>query len=146
MIQLKPTDASELALLFDMERAVGTRELIIPSSTEAHRAQMDDPMFKYLSIVDGEVALGFLILCLDADGRSVEFRRIVVATKNAGTGQRAIQLMEAYCGRALQRSRVWLDVFPSNTVARHIYEKLGYVQFGERHVEGRMLLLFDKVI
>lgn len=145
MIELIPTRHSELPLLIEMEQAPGTREFIIDTPAGAHRANLDDARFVYLSVVDRQTTLGFLILHLDSDERSVEFRRILIAEKNHGAGQAAIVLMEAYCRTALKRSRVWLDVFANNAAARHVYEKLGFQRFGERCFEGRALLLYHKL-
>jgi RimJ/RimL family protein N-acetyltransferase len=75
---------------------------------------------------------------------TVEFRRIVVASKGKGLGQLAIKEMEQYCAEHLNCSKVWLDVFESNSRGIHIYQKLGYTQFKEALYEGRSLLFMEK--
>ena len=141
MIELRPTRADELALLVQLENAPGTREFVTPNMLDVHRTNLARDDFVYLSILENQAVVGVIILHLDADPHSVEFRRIVVGDKNRGIGQQAIRAMEAWC-RSLGRLRVWLDVFETNLRARHLYEKLGYRCFGQSAFEGRVLLLY----
>jgi diamine N-acetyltransferase len=142
MIALRPTCADELALLVELENAPGTREFITPNTPEVHRANLARDEFVYLSILEPDAVVGVIILHLDAEPHSVEFRRIVVRDKDRGVGQQAIRAMEAWC-RGLGRSRVWLDVFETNLRARHVYEKLGYRRFGQSAFDGRVLFLYE---
>jgi len=143
MIELRPTRADELGLLVQLENAPGAREFITPNTLDVHRANLARDEFVYLSILERQAVVGLIILHLDAEPRSVEFRRIVVRDKNRGVGQQAIRAMEAWC-RGLGRSRVWLDVFETNPRARHLYEKLGYRHFGQSAIEGRVLFLYER--
>jgi diamine N-acetyltransferase len=145
MIELRPTRADELALLVQLENAPGTREFIMPNSLDVHRTNLACDDFVYLSIVECSAIVGVIILHLDAERHSVEFRRIVVHDKNRGIGQQAVRAMEAWC-RGLGRPRIWLDVFEANHRARHLYEKLGYRHFGQSVFEGRVLLLYEHEI
>ncbi len=129
-----------------MEADEDTVEFITPYSLETHASVFRRDDIVYLSIVDETQLLGFLILCLDADGVSVEFRRIVVSEKGRGTGQGAIAEMECFCRATLGRSRIWLDVFEFNERGRHIYEKLGYTRFGAKKHDGETLILYEKVL
>src|SRR5262245_42555732 len=135
-------DASHFAKL---ETEADATPFIIPYTLEQHRLYLEDASKVYLRILDNSV-IGFILLVLDGDGRSVEFRRIVVGPKGLGIGQRAILLMENFCRSRLSRSRIWLDVFENNLRGQHIYERLGYSKFGESNHEGRRLLLYEKDI
>ncbi len=92
------------------------------------------------------VLAGFFILGLVEDKKSVEFRRIVVATKGQGIGQTAIGLMERFCRATLGRTRIWLDVFESNARSRHIYEKLGYRKCGQQAHADKTLIVYEKLL
>jgi RimJ/RimL family protein N-acetyltransferase len=105
-----------------------------------------DPGLVYLRIIADDKLKGFVMLALDPDQSSVEFRRIVVSTKGLGIGQSAIAKMEEFCRVELGRSRIWLDVFEYNHRGRHIYEKLGYRRFGESVIDGNVLLLYEKTL
>lgn len=118
--------------------------MILPYSLARHEREFARKENIYLSILRDDRLTGFIILGLDEDGSSVEFRRIVVATRGGGTGQQAIFRMEEYCRDELRRYRVWLDVFADNLRGQHIYRKLGYRQFDKGDLGGRILLYFVK--
>ena len=140
---LLQTKREELERIHEMEQGEA-RRFIIPYSLERHLIEFARPDVIYRSIqVDGEL-IGFVILVLDSDGRSVEFRRIVVSAPGRGYGRRAVEIVNETCRRELGRSRVWLDVFESNHRARHVYEQCGYRQFGRSEHEGRTLLLYER--
>lgn len=136
--------AADLPLFARMEQSGDAADFVIPYSLKEHQRKFANPDFVYLTVQQDAVIAGFLILVLDSDGRSVEFRRIVVARPGEGIGQTAIQQMEQFCASTLGRQRIWLDVFESNQRGRHIYEKLGYLQFSESFHHGKRLLLFEK--
>lgn len=134
-------DASDFAAL---ERDRDVRPFILPYDVVRHRRTMAEPDVVYLRILDQDGLAGFIILVLDRDGSSIEFRRVVVSKPGRGIGQEAIAQMERYAVEVLHRSRVWLDVFEENERARHLYEKLGYSRFGTSVDGERRLLLYEK--
>ncbi|RZV48875.1 MAG: N-acetyltransferase [Pseudomonadales bacterium] len=144
MIELRDTVADELATFCEMDRDADTREHITLYSLKEHQREFERADIVYLSIYAASKLAGYFILALDPDSRSVEFRRIVVSAKGSGIGQAAIAAMETYCIERLQRQRIWLDVFESNSRGRHIYQKLGYRQCDNAESDGRNLLLMQK--
>jgi len=143
-IVLERASAEDIGAFVAMEQERDVRPFIIPYDEPKHREVMADPRVTYLRILDRDGASGFVILVLDRDGESVELRRIVVTRRERGIGQDAIAQVEHYVSEVLRRSRVWLDAFEENERARHIYEKLGYVRFGDSLQDGRRLLLYEK--
>lgn len=143
-IELRASELSELAAFGDMENAVDTAEFILPYTLGKHQAEFARDEITYLSIYRGSSLVGYFILVRETDGRSVEFRRIVVAAKGEGIGQVAIRQMESWCRDQLGCERIWLDVFDFNRRGQHIYRKLGYRQFDSTELDGKLLLLFEK--
>ena len=143
-ITLRPTDADELAGLTRLEQDTDTAPHILPTTLQQHRAQFARDDILYLTIERGGDACGYFILVLEADGRSVEFRRVVVAPRGTGIGQRAIPLMETWCRDRLGRRRIWLDVFDSNPRGQYVYEKLGYRRFDTASYDHRLLYFYQK--
>lgn len=143
-VEIERAGADDLPQFAEMEQEPETRSFIVSYTLEEHRRSFADPEIIYLRILDDREIVGFFILALDPDGRSVEFRRIVVACRGKGIGQHAIARMEAFCRDSLARTRIWLDVFEDNALARHVYEKGGYVRFGEVAGEDCRLLLYEK--
>lgn len=144
MVRIEKAVAEDSELFAVLEQASDNEKYILPYSRDEHELKMLDPSIVYLRIVDDFRLMGFIILSLDSDGKSIEFRRIVVAEKGRGIGQLAISAMEQFARTELRRSRVWLDVFDHNRRGLHIYEKLGYERFGESDFAGRKLLLYQK--
>lgn len=144
MITLERASLDDAAMFVEMEADEGVRDFIIPYTQAEHSRNLSNPQLIYLRILSGEKPVGFMILNLDADGNSVEFRRIVVATRGKGIGQSAITLMEEFCRNELARARTWLDVFEHNARGQHIYEKLGYVRRGESTHGEKALLIYEK--
>lgn len=141
-ITLRDTRAEELPAICEMEQGEA-RSFIIPYSPERHREEFGKPAVVYKSIYGGDQLIGFVMLALDPDGQSVEFRRIVVSEPGRGIGKRAIEMVRDLCRSELGRTRLWLDVFETNERARHVYEKSGYRRFGASAHEGRTLLLYE---
>ncbi len=144
-IHLRPCSREELQILDAMDRQAHARDFVIQTGLEAHQKQFDTPGVTYLVIENAQgECCGYFILVLEVDGRSVEFRRILVDEHRRGIGQAAITEMENYCRREYEAGRIWLDVFEDNQLGMHIYEKLGYRRFSEDSFEGRRLFLYEK--
>ena len=135
----------ELGRICEMEQGEA-RNFIIPYPLNRHQAEFARPDVVYKSIWRGGQHIGFLILVLDSDARSVEFRRIVVTEPGRGYGKRVVGMIDDICRHELGRARVWLDVFETNERARHVYEQCGYRRFGKSEHEGRTLLLYEKAV
>ncbi len=144
MIEVRSSDRGELAEFSSMETAPDTADYILAYDTARHRAEFARDDIVYLSIYEDKRLVGFFILALETDPKSVEFRRIVIADRGRGIGQAAIPLMEEYCRVQLGRRRIWLDVFEFNHRGRHVYEKLGYRLFDQGELNGKTLLFFEK--
>lgn len=143
MLRLKGSLPDEIAKMIALESESDARSFIIAYSAEKHLEEMQKSDVIYLSIYNGELFLGFIILVKD-DNQSVEFKRIVVAQKGKGIGQLAIKLMEQYCKENLNARRIWLDVFAANLRGQHIYKKMGFQQTGADEINGETILFFEK--
>ena len=142
---IRDAKREELGRICEMEQRE-TRNFVIPWPLNRHQAEFARPDVVYKSIWCGGQHVGFLILVLDSDARSVELRRIVVTEPGHGYGQRAVSMIDDICRDELGRVRVWLDVFETNERARHVYERCGYNRFGKSEHEGRTLLLYEKAV
>lgn len=141
-ITFRDTAFTELSAISEMEQGKA-RDFIIPYSLERHQEEFNTPTVVYKSIVRDDRLIGFIILSLDPDGQSVEFRRIVISEPGRGYGKRAVKMVQELCRTAFGRHRVWLDVFETNERARHVYEKCGYHQVGKSEHGGRTLLIYE---
>jgi len=142
---IRDTKSEELGRIGEMEGGEA-RSFIIPYALDRHQVEFTKPEVVYKSIWHGSQHIGFLILVLDSDGRSVEFRRIVVTEPGCGYGKKLVRMVDEICRDELCRVRVWLDVFETNGRARHVYEQCGYCMFGSFEHEGKTLLLYEKAV
>ena len=144
MVNLIESGENEISVFIEMEQDNETSEYILPYTAQKHQMEMRKHNIIYLSIWVNEELSGFIILATKDESASVEFSRIVIASKGKGIGQLAIQAMEAYCSNHLKCDHIWLDVFKSNQRGQHIYQKLGYKQFKSEQCDGNVLLYMHK--
>lgn len=128
----------------EFESSGDTSRFVSCYAFERHIEEMNNPTVQYLSITVDNMLVGFIILSLEPDNKSIEFRRIVINSKGKGFGQKAIHLMEEFCKSHYNVERIWLDVYEDNHRAQHVYKKSGYTQFGAEEYNNRKLLLFEK--
>ena len=145
-VELRPMAPNELDIVCELERDADTAPYILPVTRAQHETNLARDDMVYLSIFRDDRFAGYFILVLEADGESIEFRRIVIADKGAGTGRVAIPCMEAYCRDELNRRRIWLDVFDFNERGMHLYPDLGYRYTGDQDLDGKRLLFFEKIL
>ena len=88
-ITLRDTERRELALITEMEQSEAY-SFVIPYSLPRHQDEFEKPAIVYKSIYRDDKIIGFVILTLDPDGRSVEFRRIVVSVPGHGYGKHGL--------------------------------------------------------
>lgn len=55
---------------------------------------------------------------------------VMVERRGCGLGTRCLKLLLRYCFSELRLHLVWLKTAEFNSVARHLYEKLGFLQAG----------------
>ena len=144
MLNIFPLKRNELDKLVELEMHPDVSKFVMANTLEEHQKNIQNINLTYLKIVLNDQFLGYVILNLDNDHVSVELRRIAIKDRCNGIGQEALRLIENYCINELDRSRIWLDVFSENTIARHVYEKFGYTPFGSYIVEDSELVLYDK--
>lgn len=91
-----------LAVICAMEQGEA-RDFIIPYSLERHQKEFQEGPTVYTSIWLSDTLVGFAILALDPDARSVEFQRIVVTERGRGIGSQVVGLVRDLCRRELDR-------------------------------------------
>jgi RimJ/RimL family protein N-acetyltransferase len=143
---LRELDAAYIDEIMRLEADPIAGQFIQAYSRERHVEEFARPDIRYLGIETDSVPPqldGFILLKLEKES-SVEFRRIVVAKKNKGTGRKAIDALHVYCRERLNASRIWLDFFENNLRAKHVYLRAGYVPSGESELNGRRLIIMTK--
>ena len=146
MIELRESTKEDLISFSNWENLNGIREFICPYSIERHKEEFEKDEMIYLNINYKSKPVGFVLLKLEDDKCSIEFRRIVVVESGKGIGQQVLNEIEKYCVSKLKRKRLWLDVFDFNKRGIHIYEKKGYQKTGETNIEGKRAFIYEKLL
>jgi diamine N-acetyltransferase len=144
---------ADIAQIVAIEQIPDFRSYIGVWSAEEHLRAMADLDTEYL-VASGEenTVDGFAILQgIQSGHHSLHLKRIAVRIPNRGLGR---ALLESVAARAFlhhHAHRLWLDVFETNTRARHIYEEYGFrydgvmreaiLRDGEYHTLALMSLL-----
>jgi ribosomal protein S18 acetylase RimI-like enzyme len=146
MIELDESTKEDLKLFSDWENLDGIREFICPYSIERHKEEFEKDEVIYFKINFYSKPVGFALLKLEDDKRSVEFRRIVIVERGKGIGQKVLNDIEKNCINKLKRNRIWLDVFEINKRGIHIYEKHGYQKIDEIDIEDKRAFVYEKLL
>jgi len=131
-LRLRPTTDADLGFVLEAESDLDNRPFIIPWQRHQHAAALRDPDIAHrIAEDDGQNRVGFVILAglTNADS-SVEFRRIVVASKRRGFGRAMVRAVKGLAFNELQAHRLWLDVKEHNTRARTLYLSEGFSEEG----------------
>jgi diamine N-acetyltransferase len=124
-----PADAAEIAAI---EQLPEYRSYIGSWSTDEHRRMMANSDNEYFVARDDSDAVeGFAILQgVQSEHHNLHLKRIAVRAPNRGLGR---ALLEHVMARAFEyhgAHRFWLDVFDTNTRARHLYAACGFREEG----------------
>lgn len=75
--------------------------------------------------------VGFLLIAgLEDPNDALELRRLVIIDKGKGYGRASLRLAVKLAFETYQAHRLWLDVFPDNSRAQHLYASEGFVTEG----------------
>jgi hypothetical protein len=92
----RPTTPADIEFVVATERAGGSADFVLQWSREKHLAALADPNVAHWILETRDAnprAVGFVILAgVEPTGGVVEFKRVVVAEKGSGFGQRASPL------------------------------------------------------
>ncbi len=146
MIELRESTKEDLISFSNWENLNGIKEFICPYSINRHKEEFEKDEMIYLNINYKSKPVGFVLLKLEDDKKSIEFRRIVVVESGKGIGQQVLNEIEKYCVSKLKRKRIWLDVFDFNERGIHIYEKQGYQKMGEKDIADKRAFIYEKLL
>ena len=129
---LRPAVLTDVPAIAALERLPQTRNFVGQWSDERHLQTLASADARYF-VSESELGRlqGFAILRGFAEPyRSIELKRIVVATPEQGLGRKMLEALIRMAFEEFAAHRLWLDVFESNARARHVYENLGFVYEG----------------
>ena len=122
----------DLEYVMRLERAEENRDFVFQNTLEEHKKnlQSSDVMLFIAEEKETYEKSAFILCSLNKSYDSFELRRIVVSSKNKGTGLELIKALIKYVFEVLSVNRFWLDVFTDNERAIHLYKNLGMIHEG----------------
>ena len=130
-ISLRRSTPEDLAFVTALERHPENRELIGQWSDAEHLAAIEGRgRWRHWIIEDEDRPAGYLIArdCA-AQGAGIYVKRILVADKERGTGQRALARFVEQSFARDDVAFVWLIVRNENARAQAVYRKAGFERF-----------------
>ncbi len=133
-MRLRDATPDDLDFILALENRQDFADYIYSWPRGQHLAALDDPDYRYL-VAEHENALqGYAMLCgLTAVERTIELKRIAVATPGRGLGKAILRAVIRQAFEELRAERLWLDVFADNLRARAAYRAFGFVEDGSEH-------------
>lgn len=85
------------------------------------------------AVYHDETPVGFILLDEDAEERSINIWRIMIDLPHQGKGYatNALRLLVRLCRESGKYDRITIDYVKTNDAARHVYEKVGFIDTGE---------------
>jgi diamine N-acetyltransferase len=128
---LRSGTVEDLPYIVELERIFRDQGYLGGDEIKVHEQRLADPDCWYGIVETERRRAGYAILRgLTSPNRSVELKRIAVAEPGRGLGRRLLEAILEKVFDELSAHRIWLDVFPHNSRARHVYRSVGFVEEG----------------
>lgn len=130
-LYMTETKEEELCRLMEIESHPENRPELFVSSREEHQFHLENENYILFSIYSKqEEMVGYAMVQLDFHSKTFLLRRIAFMEKGKGYGRSALGALIKYCFEELDFNRFYLDVYPHNKRAIHLYEDLGLIWEG----------------
>ena len=129
---LRPANVHDIPAIAALERIPDFRDFVGQWSEERHARTLASGDVRYFVSDSGSGTVqAFTILRgIEEASRSIELKRLVVATPGKGLGRRILNQLMRIVFEEFRAHRMYLDVYEDNARARHLYESLGFVYEG----------------
>ena len=139
MVSFRAITEENFAAVVAMKRPPG-EEYVAPnvySLAQAWLYRENGDVYPF-AVHDGETPVGFMLLEEDMDERALIVWRVMFPEEhqNKGYGTEALQQIIRLAAASGKYDRLLLDCKPKNTIAWHVYEKLGFRPTGRSVNEG----------
>ena len=82
-----------------------------------------------IRLLDTGIAAGYFML-RELDSPCAEFTHVIIGRKGLGYGSEALKLLLKWTFEIKKFHRVWIDCKEYNSIALHLYERLGFIREG----------------
>jgi RimJ/RimL family protein N-acetyltransferase len=130
-LSIRPATEADIPFIMSVERLPGYPALVGSYDASEHRRRFASVNSTYLLCLLGEDPVGFAVVRLDDDGMgNAQLHRIAMAQSGLGRGASFLREIGNMVFAIPDVGRLWLDLLPSNTVAKRTYRKVGFIEEG----------------
>lgn len=126
-LRIRFADQADIGPIMQLEQDPENRDFVWQGTTQEHVREITDPDYALMVFEDkasGRMA-GYSLSRINRQSYWAELRRIVIIPKGQGLGKESLQALVKYFFEDLELNKVWLDVYPHNTVGIRLYEGVG---------------------
>lgn len=125
---IRAATEADISAIIEIERTPGFEQFFGWFSEDEHRAHLSDPDCRLLVMDEDGAVQGFALLrgFVTGDGH-IRLNRLAARTPGKGAGQRLLDHAKALAFAEPSTRRFWLRVAETNSRARHVYERNGFV-------------------
>ncbi len=128
---LRPATETDLGFITALQARPDYAALVAFDPEEALRRYIMSPEAALMIWEEDDQPEGFVLICgLGNADRTLELRRLAIATPGQGRGRRCLAELTDHAFGPLNARRLYLDVAADNTRARAAYERAGFVYEG----------------
>ena len=132
-LRLRQANVTDLGYIMALQFAPENLKFIVPFDEDYHRAIMDSDGSEKLDVIieeiDTGIAAGYFML-RELDSPCAEFTHVIIGRKGLGYGSEALKLLLKWTFEIKKFHRVWIDCKEYNSIALHLYERLGFIREG----------------
>ena len=135
---IRAANETDIPAIIEIERTPGFEQFFGWFSEDEHCAHLTDPDCRVLVLVDDDVIEGFAILRGFVNGEgNIRLNRLAARKPGNGAGQQLLDHAKALAFAQPATHRFWLRVAETNSRARHVYERNGFVLEGRLPAGGK---------
>lgn len=124
---IRPASEADIPAIMAIERMPGFERFFGTFSEAEHRAHLTDSDYRKVLLDEGDI-LGFaLLLGFSRGDGHIRLNRLAARVPGQGHGQVLLDHAKAMAFAPADTVRFWLRVACSNSRARHVYERNGFV-------------------
>ena len=132
MVKLRSAGPDDWSYIDKTQKKPTVKAFLSPFDKDEYLHSIKDPYQQILiAMSPQEERVGYAQICgIGSKQRAVEIRKIGISQPKQGYGSAVLSLLIENAFRQLNAHRLWLDVFPDNSLARALYKNLGFVEEG----------------
>jgi len=120
-MHLSKVTKKDIKRFFHLSQQKHIAQNLTPKTLEQFQNEFETKNIIFLSVMSDDKIIGYVIL-VDEE-KIAQLKRIVIDEQYLGSGKNALELVEQYCVKKLEKHMLWLDVYADNHRAIALYEK-----------------------